>query len=134
MPILVDATVLSNLAAVGRFDLLEILNDTMHVASAVYEEIQQGLDEGYELLAEVARHWTLAASALSPSRVNGSGAYTVQCLPNSNAVKLCRLRSLTPEDGGSSHMTRRPESTPRTLMYPILEPWGSSASPCGETV
>jgi predicted nucleic acid-binding protein len=39
MPTLVDATVLSNLAAVSRLDLLGILSDTVYVASAVYEEI-----------------------------------------------------------------------------------------------
>jgi predicted nucleic acid-binding protein len=53
MPVLIDATVLSNLAAVGRLDLLSLLRDTLFLASAVYEEIQQGLEEGYAFLANV---------------------------------------------------------------------------------
>jgi len=53
MPVLIDATVLSNLAAVERLDLLNLLRDTLYVASAVYEEIQQGLDQGYEFLTNV---------------------------------------------------------------------------------
>lgn len=53
MPILVDATVLSNLAAVGRLDLLSLLRAPLYLASAAYEEIQQGLTEGYEFLANV---------------------------------------------------------------------------------
>jgi predicted nucleic acid-binding protein len=55
MPILVDATVLSNLAAVDRLDLLTLLRDTLYLASTVYEEIQQGLEEGYAFLANVDR-------------------------------------------------------------------------------
>lgn len=53
MPVLIDATVLSNLAAVKRLDLLKLLGDELYLASAVYEEIQKGLEEGYEFLAEV---------------------------------------------------------------------------------
>jgi predicted nucleic acid-binding protein len=53
MPILVDATVLSNLAAIGRLDLLNLLRAPLYLASAAYEEIQQGLAEGYEFLANV---------------------------------------------------------------------------------
>jgi predicted nucleic acid-binding protein len=53
MPVLIDATVLSNLAAVERLDLLNLLRDTLYVASAVYEEIQQGLEQGYEFLTNV---------------------------------------------------------------------------------
>jgi predicted nucleic acid-binding protein len=55
MPILIDTTVLSNLAVVDRLDLLKLLPDTCYLASAVYEEIQQGLAEGYEFLAGVDR-------------------------------------------------------------------------------
>jgi len=53
VPVLIDATVLSNLAAVKRLDLLKLLGDELYLASAVYEEIQKGLEEGYEFLAEV---------------------------------------------------------------------------------
>jgi predicted nucleic acid-binding protein len=53
MPILIDATVLSNLASVDRLDLLDLLHDTAYRASAVYEEIQCGLEEGYAFLERV---------------------------------------------------------------------------------
>jgi predicted nucleic acid-binding protein len=53
--ILIDATVLSNLASVNRLDLLAVLPEPLYVVSAVYEEIQQGIQEGYEALEEVDR-------------------------------------------------------------------------------
>ena len=53
MPVLIDATVLSNLAAVERLDLLRLLSDALYLASTVYEEIQQGVEEGYEFLAGI---------------------------------------------------------------------------------
>lgn len=55
MPTLVDTTVLSNLAAAKRLDLLNLLPDTCYLASAVYDEIQQGVAEGYEFLVQVDR-------------------------------------------------------------------------------
>lgn len=53
MPILVDTTVLSNLAVVDRLDWLTFLSDTCYLASAVYDEVQRGLAEGYAFLARV---------------------------------------------------------------------------------
>jgi predicted nucleic acid-binding protein len=53
MPTLIDATVLSNLAAVGRLDLVSLLPDAQYLASAVYEELRQDVDEGYEFLNQV---------------------------------------------------------------------------------
>jgi predicted nucleic acid-binding protein len=53
MPILIGATVLSNLASVGRLDLVSLVPDICYLASAVYEEIQQGVEEGYDFLSEV---------------------------------------------------------------------------------
>jgi predicted nucleic acid-binding protein len=53
--ILIDTTVLSNLASVSRLDLLGLLPEPLYVASAVYEEIQQGIQEGYEALEKVDR-------------------------------------------------------------------------------
>jgi predicted nucleic acid-binding protein len=55
MPILLNTTVLSNLAAVNRLDMLHWFRDTCYVASAVYEEIQLGRAEGYDFLAHVDR-------------------------------------------------------------------------------
>jgi predicted nucleic acid-binding protein len=53
VPVLIDTTVLSNLAAVERLDLLRLLSDSLYLASAVYDEIQQGVEEGYEFLASI---------------------------------------------------------------------------------
>ncbi len=53
MPILINTTVLSNLSAVHRLDLLQWLRDDCYVASAVYEEIQLGRAEGYSFLDRV---------------------------------------------------------------------------------
>jgi predicted nucleic acid-binding protein len=55
MPILLNTTILSNLAAVNRLDMLAWFRDACYVASAVYEEIQLGRAEGYEFLAHVDR-------------------------------------------------------------------------------
>jgi len=43
-----DTTVISNFAAVHRLDLLQKLLRRLYVSSEVYEEIQQGLAEGYD--------------------------------------------------------------------------------------
>lgn len=53
MSVLIDTTVLSNLAAVERLDLLNLLPEPCYLASAVYDEIQQGVTEGYTFLAQV---------------------------------------------------------------------------------
>jgi predicted nucleic acid-binding protein len=53
MPTLIDATVLSNLACAGRLSLVSVLSDTCYLASAVYEETRQGVEEGYVFLDEV---------------------------------------------------------------------------------
>ena len=53
MPIVIDTTVLSNLAAINRLDLLRLLGNTLYLVSAVYEEIQHGLEQGYAFLTNV---------------------------------------------------------------------------------
>ena len=53
MPTLIDATVLSNLASVDRLDLLDLLQDSIYLSSAVYDETQRGIEEGYGFLARV---------------------------------------------------------------------------------
>jgi predicted nucleic acid-binding protein len=47
MKTLANTTILSNLAAVGRLDLLEQLHGRLYIPSQVYEEILSGLEEGY---------------------------------------------------------------------------------------
>lgn len=51
MKVLINSTVLSNFAAVGRLTLLYKLYGTVYIAEAVYEEAQDGLEEGYTFLA-----------------------------------------------------------------------------------
>lgn len=43
-----NTTVISNFAAVRRLDLLHSLLGRLHISSEVYEEIRQGLAEGYD--------------------------------------------------------------------------------------
>jgi predicted nucleic acid-binding protein len=47
MKTLVNTTVLSNFAAVGRLDLLKQLQGRLYLPNEVYEEILNGLEEGY---------------------------------------------------------------------------------------
>ena len=54
MSILVDATVLSNFAAIGRLDLLRLVLRSAFVAAAVQAEIDRGIDLGYPFLLDVA--------------------------------------------------------------------------------
>jgi uncharacterized protein len=51
MNVLVNTTVLSNFAAVGRLDLLRSLFGALYMAQAVFEEVQASLDEGYAFYA-----------------------------------------------------------------------------------
>lgn len=53
MPILVDTTVLSNLAVVDRLEWLRLSADACYLASAVYDEAQRGLAEGHLFLARI---------------------------------------------------------------------------------
>lgn len=53
MPILINNTVLSNLAAIDHLDYLDALHDKILIASAVYEEVQHGIAEGYAFLEVV---------------------------------------------------------------------------------
>ncbi len=50
MKLLINSTVLSNFAAITRLPLLHSLYGTVHIAQAVYEEAQDGLEEGYTFL------------------------------------------------------------------------------------
>jgi predicted nucleic acid-binding protein len=47
MSIIANMTTISNFACIERFDILKKLYSTMHISVEVYEEIQQGLEEGY---------------------------------------------------------------------------------------
>ncbi len=56
MAILVNATVLSNFAVVGRLDLLHTVWSRLYLAYPVYEELQRGLEEGYDFLSDLEPH------------------------------------------------------------------------------
>lgn len=56
MPTLVNTTVLSNFAVVGRLDLLRSIFDTLYLTYAVYDEIQAGLEEGYVFYSRIEVH------------------------------------------------------------------------------
>jgi predicted nucleic acid-binding protein len=51
MSVLVNTTVLSNFAAVGRLPLLRSVFGELYIAQGVFEEVQAGLDEGYTFYA-----------------------------------------------------------------------------------
>jgi len=45
---LANTTILSNFAAVGRIDLIKQIHGRLYVTNEVYEEILDGLEEGYD--------------------------------------------------------------------------------------
>ncbi len=47
MSIISNTTVLSNFATIYQLDILRQLFETIYISTEVYEEIQQGVDEGY---------------------------------------------------------------------------------------
>ncbi|MEJ2211994.1 MAG: DUF3368 domain-containing protein [Anaerolineae bacterium] len=53
MKILTNTTVVSNFAATGRLDLLKQIHGRLHIPNQVYEEILDGLEEGYEFYRAV---------------------------------------------------------------------------------
>jgi predicted nucleic acid-binding protein len=55
MSIITNTTVLSNFAAIGQLDLLRRLYGTVHITPEVYEEVQAGLEEGYDFYAGLDR-------------------------------------------------------------------------------
>jgi predicted nucleic acid-binding protein len=120
---LVDATVLSNLASVNRLDLLDLLQDSIYVASAVYEEVQRGIEEGYEFLTSVdlaltdaclllttlegEREWQLYQSV--PVKLHRGEAMSL-------AIASCRQwRTLTDDRAARSYAKRLDVPTSGTL-------------------
>lgn len=53
MSIIVNTTVISTLAAIGQLDLLRRVYGMVHISSEVMEEIEAGLDEGYQFYAGI---------------------------------------------------------------------------------
>ena len=47
MSVISNTTVLSNFASISQVDILRQLFGTVNISTEVYEEIQQGVDEGY---------------------------------------------------------------------------------------
>lgn len=53
MSVIVNTTVISNFACIGRLDLLRQLHGDLYIAAEVYEEIQTGIEEGYRFYASI---------------------------------------------------------------------------------
>ncbi len=53
MKTLANTTVLSNFAAVGRLDLIQQLHGRLYISNEIYEEILNGLEEGYDFYGGV---------------------------------------------------------------------------------
>jgi predicted nucleic acid-binding protein len=56
MPVLVDATVLTNFAAIDRLDLLREYVEDGRITHAVYDEVQRGIAAGFAFLQRVEEH------------------------------------------------------------------------------
>jgi predicted nucleic acid-binding protein len=53
--VVVNTTILSNFASVGRLGLLRSLLGTVYIPTAVYAEVQEGLADGYQFYEAVTR-------------------------------------------------------------------------------
>ena len=53
MSVITNTTVLSNFAAIRQIDLLRLLFTHLYLPTEVYDEINQGLEEGYEFYASI---------------------------------------------------------------------------------
>lgn len=53
MKVIANTTVISNFASVGRLDLLQALLGEVFISSGVYDEIQDGLQEGYDFYSDL---------------------------------------------------------------------------------
>jgi predicted nucleic acid-binding protein len=53
MSVISNSTVLSNFASIGQIGVLHRLYQTLHIPTEVYEEISEGLEEGYLFYRDV---------------------------------------------------------------------------------
>ena len=53
MKVIANTTVISNFASIGRLDLLQALLGEVFISSGVYDEIQDGLQEGYDFYSNL---------------------------------------------------------------------------------
>ncbi len=53
MSVIANTTVISNFACIKKLDILRQLYETVYISVEVYEEIQVGLDEGYDFYTSV---------------------------------------------------------------------------------
>jgi predicted nucleic acid-binding protein len=114
MPTLIDANVLSNLASVDRFDLLDLLHDSIYLSSAVYDETQRGIEEGYTFLTKVDH--ALAEARFSVTTLEGEQEWRLyQTIPTklhrgeamSLAIARCRGWHLLTDDRAARMVARR---------------------------
>ena len=56
MSVIANTTVISNFAAIGRLDVLHSLLGEVHISTAVYAEIQDGLSEGFNFYIGIESH------------------------------------------------------------------------------
>jgi predicted nucleic acid-binding protein len=53
MSVIANTTVISNFASINQLDLLRRLFGALYISTEVYEEIQSGLEEGYQFYAGI---------------------------------------------------------------------------------
>jgi predicted nucleic acid-binding protein len=77
MSIIANTTILSNFAAIERFDLLRLIYTQLYISTDVYAEIEEGALAGYNYLAELERHvqpfasdgWIVLTSPSTPDEI-----------------------------------------------------------------
>jgi predicted nucleic acid-binding protein len=104
--VIVNTTILSNFASVGRLDLLRSLLGPVYIATAVYAEVQEGLADGYQFYEAVtheiqtpsAEPWLrLTAPTNEELQLKTRGA----CSPETKGLTSCRFaRGCRPFDAG----------------------------------
>lgn len=53
MSVIANTTVISNFSSIDQLDLLRQIYGTLYIPVQVYDEIQQGLDEGYSFYTDI---------------------------------------------------------------------------------
>ncbi len=93
MTVIANTTIISNFAAVGQLDLLRTCWSAVHIPERVYDEIQNGLLQGYEFYAGIDRWvypfsnngWLRLTTITSPKEVQLFGKLLASLHPGEAA-------------------------------------------------
>jgi len=98
--IVINTTVLSNLAAANRLEILRELFGEVLVPSSVYEEILKGIESGYMFLARIdealeREHWLSLAHLTGESRRTFKTLLNVLGRGEAAGIAISKERKLT---------------------------------------